>query len=194
MFKPLTRTIKTPRRPNAGFAETQFVHTAGDDDYSGFAPTEMFDDHLADSAEAPAAGIPAPAPVDAHAAASSSRTALERAATVPAEVPVPAAGAEEPAIPQSWVTSQWVAAQEAKAHEAANQARAVIAAQRRAEEHADADEAAAAQAAPRTGLARLRAAFERLLPGEFRSLLPLFIGVTVTMTLISAVLPLFDKH
>ncbi len=97
-------------------------------------------------------------------------------------------------MPQSWVTSQWVAAQEAKAHEAANQARAVIAAQRRAEEQAEAAPAdASARVAPRTGLARLRAAFERLLPGDFRSLLPLFIGVTVTVALISAVLPLLDK-
>jgi len=125
--------------------------------------------------------------------------ALERAATAPAAEPViepmpMPAESDEPLIPQSWVTSQWVAAQEAKAHEAANQARAVIAAQRRAEEQAEAaPEDAATPAAPRTGLARLRAAFERLLPGEFRSLLPLFIGVTVTMALISAVLPLIDK-
>jgi hypothetical protein len=202
MFKPLTRSNKTPHRPNAGFAETQFLHTAGDDDYSGFAPTEMFDDHAADGADAPATGVVAPTPADTRAAASTSRTALERAATLPAgasgEALVPAAAvADEASIPQSWVTSQWVAAQEAKAHEAANQARAVIAAQRRAEEQAEeqaeAGEPGAASAAPRTGLARLRAAFERLLPGEFRSLLPLFIGVTVTMTLISAALPLFDR-
>ncbi len=198
MFKPLTRSNKTPHRPNAGFAETQFLHTAGDDDYSGFAPTEMFDDHAADGADAPAASAVAPTPADARAAASKSRTALERAATVPVDAsgdaPMPAgAAADEASIPQSWVTSQWVAAQEAKAHEAANQARAVIAAQRRAEEQAEAGEPGAGSAAPRTGLARLRAAFERLLPGEFRSLLPLFIGVTVTMTLISAALPLFDR-
>ena len=192
MFKPLTRSTKTPRRPNAGFAETQFLHTAGDDDYSGFAPTEMFDDRALEADDASAPGLAA-TPADAHAAASSSRTALERAATVPSEAPVAAPLADEPAIPQSWVTSQWVAAQEAKAHEAANQARAVIAAQRRAEEEAEATDPATAQAAPRTGLARLRAAFERLLPGEFRSLLPLFIGVTVTMTLISSMLPLFDR-
>ena len=192
MFKPLTRSTKNPNRPNAGFAETMFVHTSEDDDYSGFAPTEMFEDaELEPSAEQPAT------PEAAHAAASTSRTALERAATAPAAEPVAEptqAEADEPLIPQSWVTSQWVAAQEAKAHEAANQARAVIAAQRRAEERADATLADdAAPAAPKTGLARLRAAFERLLPGEFRSLLPLFIGVTVTMALISAVLPLIDK-
>ena len=199
MFKPLTRSTKNPHRPNAGFAETMFVHTSEDDDYSGFAPTEMFeDDELASIAAQPASVAPA-TPDAAHAAASSSRMALERAATAPAAGPViepmptPAAS-DEPLIPQSWVTSQWVAAQEAKAHEAANQARAVIAAQRRAEEQAEAaPEDAATPAAPRTGLARLRAAFERLLPGEFRSLLPLFIGVTVTMALISAVLPLIDK-
>ena len=197
MFKPLTRSAKNPHRPNAGFAETMFVHTSEDDDYSGFAPTEMFeDDELAPVAAQPASVAPA-LPEAAHAAASTSRSALERAATAPAAAPVAEAApaeSDEPSIPQSWVTSQWVAAQEAKAHEAANQARAVIAAQRRADEQAGAaqlDEAA--PAAPKTGLARLRAAFERLLPGEFRSLLPLFIGVTVTMALISAVLPLIDK-
>ncbi len=193
MFKPLTRSTKTPR-PNAGFAETQFLHTAGDEDYSGFAPTEMFDDDVTDIGEAPAADIGAATPAATRAAASTSRTALERAAAAPVEAQAAAAPSDEPSIPQSWVTSQWVAAQEAKAHEAANQARAVIAAQRRAEEQAEAGEpAAAAAAAPRTGLARLRAAFERLLPGEFRSLLPLFIGVSVTMVLISSVLPLFDR-
>ena len=196
MFKPLTRFTRTPHRPNAGFAETQFLHAAGDEDYSGFAPTQMFDDDLTDIADAPAARAVAATPAATRAAASTSRTALERAASV--DAPVAAAAApEEPSIPQSWVTSQWVAAQEAKAHEAANQARAVIAAQRRAEEQADAansdPDPDAAVAAPRTGLARLRAAFERLLPGEFRSLLPLFIGVSVTMVLISSVLPLFDK-
>jgi hypothetical protein len=189
MFKPLTRSAKTSRRPNAGFAETQFLHHAEDEDYSGFAPTQMADED--DATHVPAPDVVAPTPAAAHAAASSSRTALERAATTPEQTaePTPTA-AEEPSIPQSWVTSQWVAAQEAKAHEAAHQARVVIEAQRRAEEQ---DGAASAPAAPRTGLGRLRAAFERLLPGDFRSLLPLFIGVTVTMALISAVLPLFDK-
>ena len=197
MFKPLTRSAKNPHRPNAGFAETMFVHQSEDDDYSGFAPTEMFEDAELAPQDSPPASVAPATPEAAHAAASTSRTALERAATLPVAEPmaepVPAT-ADEPLIPQSWVTSQWVAAQEAKAHEAANQARAVIAAQRRDEEPAEATPADdAAPAAPRTGLARLRAAFERLLPGEFRSLLPLFIGVTVTMALISAVLPMIDK-
>ena len=182
MFKPLTRANKTSQRPNAGFAETMFVHTAGEDDYSGFAPTEFSED------EEHAVATPLPASADAtRAAASTSHTALQRAASAAA----PAPAADEPSIPQSWVTSQWVAAQEAKAHVAANQARAVIAAQRRADEEAEAAHAhGAALAAPKTGLARLRAAFERLLPG---GLLPLFLGVAVTMTLISAVLPLVDR-
>jgi hypothetical protein len=185
MFKPLTRSNRSSHRPHGGFADTMFVHASGEDDYSGFAPTEMFEEEDV---------VPQPVPASAEAAraaASTSRTALERAATAPAPE---AQAVEEPSIPQSWVTSQWVAAQEAKAHEAANQARAVIAAQRRAEEQAQAaEDDEATPAAPRTGLARLRAAFERLLPGEFRSLLPLFIGVTVTVALISAVLPLIDK-
>ena len=184
MFKPLSRSNKTSHRSNGGFADTMFVHADGDDDYSGFAPTQMFEEDVAP--------MPVPAsPNAARAAASTSHTALERAASAA----LPAQAGEEPSIPQSWVTSQWVAAQEAKAHEAANQARAVIAAQRRAEEQAEAaQDDAAIPAARKTGLARLRAAFERLLPGEFRSLLPLFIGVSVTMAMISAVLPMIDKH
>lgn len=152
MFKPLTRANQNTPRSNGDFAETTLLHAAGDDDYSGFAPTEMseLDDVV-------------------------------------------------PAMPQSWITSQWVAAQEAKAHEAAAQARAVIAAQRRADHEADVAHAHAhapahepahgvLPAPPRSGLARVRAAFGRL------SLLPLFIGVTVTVALISAVLPLVDRH
>jgi hypothetical protein len=195
MFKPLTRNAKTTHRPATGFAETQFLHQTDDDDYSGFAPTQLFDeDALAQAADPMGADEPAqpvaPAsPAQAHAAASTSRTALERAAAAP--LPEPAAAAE-PSIPQSWVTSQWVAAQEAKAHEAAHQARLVIAAQRRGEAESEGPPADAAPA-PRTGLGRLRAALERLLPGEFRSLLPLFICVSVTMALISAVLPLLDR-
>ena len=188
MFKPLTRTAKTSHRSNAGFAETQFLHHADDEDYSGFAPTQLYDEHdERDELLAPAA--PTSTPGERRAAARTSRSAIERAATAPIDTP---AAADAPHIPQSWVTSQWVAVQEAKAHEAANQTRAVIAAQRRAEEQVDAA-TGAAPAAPRTGLGRLRAAFEKLLPGEFRSLLPLFIGVTVTMALISAMLPMFDK-
>jgi hypothetical protein len=176
MFKPLTRSAKNSPKSNGGFAETQFLHSAGEDDYSGFAPTEMFDDVEMISQPEPAA---APASDIARAAATTSQSLLDRAA---------AASAQQ----QARATSQWVATQEAKAREAADQARAVIAAQRRAEENLSDDApAAAAAVAPRTGLARLRAAFERLLPG---GLLPLFIGVTVTMALISTALPLIDKH
>ena len=116
-------------------------------------------------------------PEIARAAATTSQSLLARAA---------AASTLNPAAQRAQATSQWVAAQEAKA--AADQARAVIAAQRRTE---DAGGTLATGTAPRTGLARLRAAFERLLPG---GLLPLFIGVTVTMALISTALPLIDKH
>jgi hypothetical protein len=189
MFKPLTRSAaKSTKRSVAGFAETQFLHDAEDADYSGFAPTEMFEDDD-EGATAPAAvGVSSAS----KAAASTSRSALARAANAPAGVASAAADNEAPLIPASWVTSQWVAAQEAKAHEAAHQARLVIAAQRRGEAESAASPDAAA-VAPRTGFGRLRAALERLLPGEFRSLLPLFICVSVTMALISAVLPLLDK-
>jgi hypothetical protein len=179
MFKPLARNAKNPPKSHGGFAETQFLHLSSDDDYSGFAPTEMFgDDELAPLADPV---VPA-TPAAARAAASTSQSVLERAA---------AASAQNPDALQAQATSQWVAAQEAKAHEAADQARAVIAAQRRAEERLARDAVATDAAAPRTGLARLRAAFERLLPG---GLLPLFIGVSVSMAVISTALPLIDRH
>ena len=172
MFKPLTRSAKKPTKSNGGFAETQFLHTAGEDDYSGFAPTEMFADV---EMPEPVAMV---SPDIARAAATTSQSLLERAA---------AASAQQ----QARATSQWVASQEVKAREAAEQARTVIAAQRRAEEKLAEGALATEAAAPRTGLARLRAAFERLLPG---GLLPLFIGVSVTMALISTALPLLDRH
>ncbi|MEP6505391.1 MAG: hypothetical protein ABJD97_18800 [Betaproteobacteria bacterium] len=191
MFKPLIRSAaKSHKRPQAGFAETQFLHDADDADYSGFAPTEMFED-ADDGAPAPVAAGVSPA---SQAAASTSRSALARAANAPGASTRPPVPDEEPQISASWVTSQWVAAQEAKAHEAAHHARLVIAAQRRGEAESGTSPATVATAtAPRTGFGRLRAALERLLPGEFRSLLPLFICVSVTMALISAVLPLLDK-
>jgi hypothetical protein len=175
MFKPLTRSAKNSPRANGGFAETQFLHTAGEDDYSGFAPTQMFgEDELTPLLDPVAPATPAAA----RAAASTSHSVLERAA---------AASAEEAAASQARATSRWEAAQEAQAHEAAHQARAVIAAQRHAQEQA-AD--GASSSAPLTGLARLRAAFERLLPG---GLLPLFVGVSATMAMISTVLPMIDR-
>ena len=183
MFKPLTRTAKKPPKSGGGFAETQFLHLAGDDDYSGFAPTEMFGDEEMAALSEPAAPAAPADPAAARAAASTSQSVLERAAA--ASAPSPGA------LQQAQATSQWVAAQEAKAREAADQARAVIAAQRRAEEQLAEGALASSAATPRTGLARLRAAFERLLPG---GLLPLFIGVSVSMALISTALPLIDRH
>jgi hypothetical protein len=191
MFKPLTRTsAKFSKHHTPGFAETQFLHAEEDADYSGFAPTELFEDEPETPREAlvvATGALPA-----SHAAASSSRSALARASMTPPAPPrLAVVPSEEALMPASWVTSKWVEAQETKAHEAARHARQLIAAQRRGETGGDAAPAGAAQ--PRSAFGRLRAAVERLLPGEFRSLLPLFICVSVTMALISAVLPLIDK-
>ncbi len=166
MFKSLTRSsASSVQRRNAGFAETQFLHDAEDADYSGFAPTELFDDAAQD-------GV-APAELTPAQAAARSRSAMARAsASASGFAPDTPRDATAPA---AWATSQWVAAQEAKAHAAADQARAVIAAQRRGE-------AAALSHAGERGVGRL-----------LRGLLPLFIGVTVTVALISAILPLLDK-
>jgi hypothetical protein len=157
MIKPITRPARIPARSNGGFAETLLLHSTDDEDYSGFAPTQMF-------AEEDEVLAPAALPV----------------AQGPSGTSDPASGGA-PRAPGAWATSRWAAKQEAAAHAAADKARAVIAAQRRDDAWARSTDAPA----PRTVLARLRAAAGNLLP--------LFIGVSVTMALISALLPLFDK-
>ncbi len=160
MIKPLTCPARVPARSNGGFAETTLLHSIDDEDYSGFAPTQMFAEE--DEVLAPAAPPVAQGP------------ASVRAASVPAPGGAPRA-------PGSWAIARWAAKQEAAAHAAADKARAVIAAQRREEGLTRSTDAPA----PRTALGRLRAAAGHLLP--------LFIGVSVTMALIAALLPLFDK-
>lgn len=44
-----------------------------------------------------------------------------------------------------------------------------------------------------TPIRRLRATLQRLLPGDFYSVLPLFVCVSLAMALISAVLPMIDR-
>ena len=149
----------------AGFADTLFQHDQDDDDYSGFAPTQMFEDELA----------------QAPARASSVSRASRRAESVRPDIP-----AEESAMPASWVTSRWVEAQEAKASESARRAHAVIAAQRLGERQPHGAKAA-------DWVRRIQMVVHRVLPVDFSSVLPLFICVSLTMALISAVLPLLDK-
>jgi hypothetical protein len=160
MIKPLTRPTRILARSNGGFAETRLLHSTDDEDYSGFAPTQMFGEE--DEVLAPA-GLPvAPTPASMRAASDTGSDGAPRS-------------------PGSWAISRWAAKQEAAAHEAADKARAVIAAQRRDDLLARGTDAPT----PRTALGRVRAAAGHLLP--------LFIGVSVTMALIAALLPLFDK-
>ena len=162
MFKTLTRSSAPPvRRGHANFAETQFLHDAEDADYSGFAPTELFDDAATPEG-------------DARTAAATSHSALARAAAAPAR-----ADAQDLARPLRWSSSQWGSTPDPRTRRAADAARTVIAAQRRGDAGAT---GGAAVAGDRGGVGRL-----------LRGLLPLFIGVTVTMALISAVLPWLDK-
>ncbi len=182
MFKPSTRTrsfTSARTQPVPGFAETQFLHAEDDEDYSGFAPTQMFDDAAAAPVRTERRSTRRDAPARSHAMG------------------------EESAMPASWVTSRWDEEQApeapqdprahgAKAHQAADQARAVIEAQRRAEPRSRATPASDAEK-PAGWMRRVRMAVQRVLPVDVYSVLPLFICVSLTMALISAVLPLFDK-
>ena len=177
MFKPLTRNRNrafTSARAHQvpGFAETQFLHAEEDEDYSGFAPTQMFDDGQ-------------------RAQRTRERRAVRRDDSRERRA---VTSGEEHAMPASWVTSRWVEEQEAKAHRAADQARAVIAGQRREAGLRLVKSAGGAEPGKRAGwMRRLQLAVQRVLPVDFYSVLPLFICVSLTMALISAVLPLFDK-
>ena len=183
MFKPSTRTrnrsFTLPRhQPVAAFAETQFLHAEDDEDYSGFAPTQMFTDE-------------APRTQRGAERRAVRRGTERRAVRRDADLVSQDGPHEEAATPASWLTSRWVDEQEAKAHVAADQARAVIASQRRREAGLRASEAESGR--PASWMRRLRMAVQRVLPIDFYSVLPLFICVSLTMALISAVLPLFDK-
>jgi hypothetical protein len=154
MSKPSSRieprAFRNSRNPRgvradvlAGFPETQFSYDEDDEDYSGFAPTQ-----LSDSARRGAAAL-----------------------------------AGEPAA-RAWTAARASGFGDAGVREAADRAHALISAQRRGEP---------APAPAPSRLARLHRALRRALPGDVGSMLLLLACVTLTMALISALLPLFDK-
>jgi hypothetical protein len=162
----MLKTIARPaaKRPQACFAETQFLHDEADTDYSGFAPTQLL---AMDRRAAPA-------------------TTGLRCQTATALAPLTS---DDDFTPASWATALWVEEQEAKALELARRAQAVRTAQ-----GALAVAAKSSRLPARRGwLARFEGALERLLPGNLGSLLQLFICVSLSMALISAVLPLVDR-
>ncbi|HEX7686094.1 MAG TPA: hypothetical protein VF453_00245, partial [Burkholderiaceae bacterium] len=96
MFKPSPRLRSRSSRHArvdhvAGFAETQFAHHEDDEDYSGFAPTEMFEQDPLPPLRLPSEAL------------------REAAAMATARVAVTAG--DDAA--RSWATSRWVEAQEA---------------------------------------------------------------------------------
>ena len=184
MFKPSRRppASASPHR-QPGFAETQFLHAQEDADYGGFAPTQMFGE---DDVPVSVAAAPAGAGTWAACGLPQRGAPVRFLASVPPGLP-----AADPRMPPSWVTSRWVDAREFGAHDAARQTHELIAAQRRVDGRLAAP--VAYRGRPGGLAARLLAACDALLPGEMRSLLPLFLCVAVTVALISAVLPLLDK-
>jgi len=102
----------------------------------------------------------------------------------------PRTGSE--AMLAAWSTARWVEEQEAIAAAAAR--RAAAAPQRRAPDFRSARQVAR-DAARRRGnwLLRFEAALHRLLPAGFGSLLGLFLCVSLSMALISSMLPLVDR-
>ena len=114
---------------------------------------------------------------------STNRPSLRTASTVEACEPA------DEWTPASWATVRWVEEQEAKALDVARRAKAVKTAK-----GALAAAAASSRLRVRRGwLARFEDALDRLLPGNLGSLLQLFICVSLSMALISALLPLVDR-
>jgi hypothetical protein len=102
------------------------------------------------------------------------------------------ARAQSEAMLAAWSTARWVEEQEAIA--AAAVRRAAGASQRRTPDFRSARQVAR-EAARRRGnwLVRFEAALHRLLPAGFGSLLALFLCVTLSMALISSMLPIVDR-
>lgn len=91
--------------------------------------------------------------------------------------------------PAAWATVRWVEEQEAKALDAARRAQAA----KTAKGALDAAAASSRLRVRRGWLARFEDTLDRLLPGNLGSLLQLFICVSLSMALISALLPLVDR-
>ena len=113
----------------------------------------------------------------------SSKPSLRTARAVEMTVP------DDEWTPESWATVRWVEEQEAKALDAARRAQAAKA----AKGALDAAAASSRLRVRRGWLARFEEALDRLLPGNLGSLLQLFICVSLSMALISALLPLVDR-
>jgi hypothetical protein len=171
-LKPSPPAVDTPRPARVPFAETQFVHDEADDDYAGFAPTELADDEPA-APRRPGPGDEAWLPPTWG---TSHWAELDEPPARAAETRVQAAArqAREVISAQRWPD--------------AVRSAAFSPAQPPAE---------AAAPAPRplpTGLrGRLGRLLHRVLPGELASLLPLFLCVSAALALIAAVLPMLDK-
>jgi hypothetical protein len=154
MTKPIAHAV-------AHFAETQFLYDEADDDYTGFAPTQMLVMERRPAGRALAA-----------------RPAAVAARTV-----------EDEWAPADWSTIRWVEEQEAQAAEAARRVQAARAARGALRAAAE-----SSRLPVRRGwLARFEDALDRLLPGNLGSLLQLFICVSLSMALISALLPIVDR-
>ena len=99
---------------------------------------------------------------------------------------------DDDCTPAGWATTRWVEEQEALAIAATRRAQAAKAA-RTAKGALDAAAASSRLGARRGWLARFEEALDRLLPGNLGSLLQLFICVSLSMALISSLLPLVDR-
>ncbi len=184
MDKTLTRAC-APRAQarTADFVDTEFMHDESDADYSGFAPTQLF-----------AVDRRTSAPVAASISGMRCMSATAAPVAVPFAMPVAAQARlasplDEDWMPSAWATARWVEEQEAKALQAGQRARAAMAAHGVLE----AASASARVNGRRNWRVRIEAALDRLLPGNLGSLLQLFICVSLSMALISALLPMVDK-
>jgi len=117
------------------------------------------------------------------------RRAASNASRMRCELATAPVAAEEEFTPAGWATTRWVEEQEANALAIARRAQAA-----RAARGALATAAASSRLPVRLGwLARLENALDRLLPGNLGSLLQLFICVSLSMALISSILPIVDR-
>jgi hypothetical protein len=151
--------------PQPDFAPTEFMLNDLDDDFSGFAPTEIL--------EAPVlrAKMTTPKPV--------AKRVIK---------PAPAQDAcEAQPMPASWTTVRWVEEQEAIAAAAARRATAGN------RVHRVLGRTSARPAARLGWIARLESLLQRVLPPNLGTFLSLFVCVALAIMLMSAMLPIVDR-
>jgi hypothetical protein len=166
--------------PRHDFAPTEFMFNEVDEEFTGFAPTRIL---AAEPVSAPARPrVPTPKPVAKSIRKPASRPVAKSVAAAPTSDLY-----EPDAMPVSWETFRWVEEQEALASAAARRATAGN------RVHRVLEPMSSRPVGNPGWLARVEALLQRVMPANLGTFIGLFVCVSLTIILMSAVLPMVDR-